>query len=152
MIYLGIYPPHLGVEILEILKTLTDQRLEAKRVGDTITSDSLKLSINSCFGQNGDKHSFMYSPTSMLKVTINGQLFMLMLIEKLYQEIGDDIWCFYANTKIHWCSKTFLMRETGKVLIYQLKQAIDFRAKGNSGDMVKTIRNIFTIRSEVSYI
>jgi hypothetical protein len=96
MLFLKIYPPQLGIEILNILKILTEQRLEAKANGDKSTADSLKLTINSLFGLMGSKHSFMYSPQSLLKVTINGQLFLLMFIEKITKESGAK--CFYANT------------------------------------------------------
>jgi hypothetical protein len=108
MLLLKIHPPQLGKEILLILNQLTEERLEAKAKGDKSKSDSLKLSINSCYGLMGDKHSFMYSPTSMFKVTFNGQLILLMLIEKLYEVLGDDIWCFYANTD----GATFKLKRT----------------------------------------
>lgn len=148
MLDLKIYPPQLGIEILNILKILTQERLKAKAEGDKSTADSLKLTINSLYGLMGSKYSFMYSPKSLLRVTVNGQLFLLMFIERM--KLESDAKCYYANTKKRWCSKTFLMRENGKAFIYQLKQVTDFRAKGNSGDMVKTIEDMSTIRSEVS--
>jgi hypothetical protein len=151
MILLNAYPPQLSSVILDIIKELTDLRLKAKAKGDKSTSDALKLAINSCYGLTGNAHSFMYSIPTMLKVTINGQLLLLMLIEKLYKALEDDMRCFYANTKLyHWCSKTALMRETGKAIKYQPKQVTDFGAKGNSGDMVKTFIDTFTIRSEAT--
>lgn len=104
MKYLDIFPPTLGREIIDVLSQLIDQRLKAKANNDKFTSDSLKLTINSLFGLQGSAFSFMFSMESMLKVTINGQLLLLMLIEKITREIGAK--CYYANTdgcsfKIH---------------------------------------------------
>lgn len=50
MISLGIYPPHLGKEFLSLIKLLTDKRLIAKKTGDKVTNETLKLSINSIYG------------------------------------------------------------------------------------------------------
>lgn len=95
MLNLKIYPPQLGESFLEVLQDLTDRRLHAKAINDKATAESLKITINSIFGNLGEKNSFIYSPQSLYKVTINGQLILLMLIEKL-TKLGAS--CFYANT------------------------------------------------------
>jgi len=95
MINLGIYPPHLGPEFIEVLKMVTDQRLKAKADGDKVTADALKITINSIYGKLGFEYGYLYSPKSMYAVTINGQLMLLNLIEKM-EQAGME--CFYANT------------------------------------------------------
>lgn len=108
IINLGIYPPQLGKAFIQVVKMLTDERLKAKKNNDKVTSDALKISINSIYGTLGNEHFFTYSPTSLFKVTINGQLFLMMLIEKL--TVFAKAKCFYANTKLrYWCCKTFLI-------------------------------------------
>ena len=74
MLQLGLYPPQLGPEFLEILEMITTQRLEAKANGDKVTSDALKITINSIYGKLGFEHGYLYSPKTMYSVTINGQL------------------------------------------------------------------------------
>lgn len=96
MLMLEIFPPHLGKELLEILRELTNMRLLAKASHNDLLSNALKLTINSIFGNLGNEYSFLYSPASKVKVTINGQLILLMLIERLTDLPGVE--CFYANT------------------------------------------------------
>lgn len=95
MINLGIYPLQLGDTFLDVLKTITTQRLLAKKNKDKVEADALKIVINSCYGKLGFEKGYMYSPKSMYSVTVNGQLILLMLIEQL-SNIGVE--CFYSNT------------------------------------------------------
>ena len=48
-----------------------------------LTSDSLKIVINAIYGKLNFELGFLYDPMAALKVVINGQLFLLMLIERL---------------------------------------------------------------------
>lgn len=95
MINLNTYPPQLGNVFLDVLKTITVQRLAAKKNKDKVEADALKIVINSCYGKLGFEKGYMYSPKSMYTVTVNGQLILLMLIEQL-SNIGVE--CFYSNT------------------------------------------------------
>ena len=95
MINLDTYPPQLGNVFLDVLKTITVQRLAAKKNKDKVEADALKIVINSCYGKLGFEKGYMYSPKSMYTVTVNGQLILLMLIEQL-SNIGVE--CFYSNT------------------------------------------------------
>lgn len=95
IISLGLYPPHLGVEFTQVLKTITDKRVKAKKEGNKMLADTFKLSVNAAYGKMGDKQSWLQSMRCMYSVTINGQLFLLMLIEKLNVE---GIKVFSVNT------------------------------------------------------
>lgn len=77
----GIYPQHLGPAFLDVFGKIVDRRVHAKRTGDKITADSLKITINGTFGKLGSKYSIIYAPDLLLQVTISGQLCLLMLIE-----------------------------------------------------------------------
>lgn len=96
MLSLNVYPKHLGVEFLEVLKDLTDQRLLAKKNKDVATDAALKITINSIYGKLGNDHSFTKDFHAMYSVTLNGQLFLLMLCEQLTNLKGVE--CFYQNT------------------------------------------------------
>lgn len=79
----GLYPKHLGPNFLNVYRSLVSRRLKAKREGDKITADMLKIVINGSFGKFGSKWSALYSPDLLIQVTITGQLSLLMLIESL---------------------------------------------------------------------
>lgn len=76
-------PKHLGDDFLTVFQSIVTRRLEAKRKGDKVTADVLKIVINGTFGKLGSKYSFLYSPDLMAQTTISGQLALLMLIERM---------------------------------------------------------------------
>lgn len=79
----GLYPYHLGMNFLAVYKQIVDRRLAAKKAGDKIVSDALKITINGSFGKLGSPYSILYSPDLLIQVTVTGQLALLMLIERL---------------------------------------------------------------------
>lgn len=80
---LGLYPKHLGEGFNGVYSSLIDRRLKAKRSGNTIAADGLKITLNGLYGKFGSHYSFVYSPDLLLTVTLTGQLALLMLIELL---------------------------------------------------------------------
>lgn len=78
-----LFPPHLGEAFLIVYEGIVKRRLEAKRTGNKVVSDSLKITINGSFGKLGNRYSTLYAPKLLLQVTITGQLALLMLIEML---------------------------------------------------------------------
>lgn len=80
---LKLYPKHLGESFLDIYQSIVDERLKAKRSGNSLINQSLKIVINGSFGKLGSKWSILYSPDLMMTVTLTGQLALLMLIERL---------------------------------------------------------------------
>jgi hypothetical protein len=77
------YPKHLTREFLTVYESIVNRRIEAKRNKDTVTADSLKITVNGSFGKFGSKYSFLYSPDLLINTTITGQLTLLMLIEMI---------------------------------------------------------------------
>lgn len=78
-----LYPANMGEDFLNVYQEIVSRRLAAKRDGDKITADTLKITINGSFGKFGSKWSVLYSPTLLIQVTLTGQLALLMLIESL---------------------------------------------------------------------
>lgn len=76
-------PSHLGQPFLTVFGSIVERRLKAKRAGDKVMADVLKIVINGTFGKLGSKYSFLYSPDLLIQTTITGQLAMLMLIEQM---------------------------------------------------------------------
>ena len=89
------YPKHLGKEFLEVYKAIKDERIEAKRNGNKLKDITLKLAVNGLSGNLQNEHNFCYSPYAVMQIRINGQLLLLMLIDKLIQ-LGVRI--IQANT------------------------------------------------------
>ena len=81
----GIHPGHLTSQWTNILKSLRDLRVEAKDQNDELTSEALKIVINSAYGKAGNKYSFMHDPQLLLSTTVTGQLVILTLIEKIHE-------------------------------------------------------------------
>ena len=107
ILLLELFPPQMGRTFLSTLRSLLEQRVAAKRqagelkrkikeLGDSApasmiseyeyadaTNEGLKVCINGTYGKLGSSFSLLYSPSSMLAVTMTGQLSLLMLIETL---------------------------------------------------------------------
>ena len=79
----NLYPAHLSRLFLDLYKKIVQQRLEAKKLGKETEAYVLKILVNSVFGKTLFEHHWLYDPLVGLRVTINGQLYMLMLIEQL---------------------------------------------------------------------
>lgn len=79
----GLAPANMGAHFLTVYRGLVERRLAAKRAGDKVTAEALKICVNGSFGKLGSKWSVLYAPALFLQVTLTGQLALLMLIERL---------------------------------------------------------------------
>jgi len=95
MITLGIFPAHLSSTFLDLYMTLVKQRLEAKKAGEHLTAEALKIVVNATYGKLNFEYGWMFDTKASYTVTLTGQLYLLMLVEAL--EISG-IQVFYANT------------------------------------------------------
>lgn len=55
----GLYPKHIGDKFLDVYGDIVSRRLVAKHSGDTVTADSLKITINGSFGKFGSQYSVL---------------------------------------------------------------------------------------------
>lgn len=90
----GIYPEHLGSEFCLIYKRLKEQRTSYKK--GTPENAALKLALNGVYGDSNNKFSPFYDPQYTMSITINGQLLLCMLAEKLMKIEGLEM--IQANT------------------------------------------------------
>jgi hypothetical protein len=90
-----IIPIHLKTFFSTTLGDLAKQRIEAKNASDTDKAKALKIILNSVYGNLGNQFSSLYDPIARLNVVINGQLYLLMLLEQL---ILSDFEIVSANT------------------------------------------------------
>lgn len=82
----GLKPASMGDHFTAVYRSIVQRRLAAKRAGDKVAADSLKITINGSFGKFGSPYSKLYSPPLLIQTTITGQLSLLMLIEQLESE------------------------------------------------------------------
>ena len=85
---LGIFPQALGEKFLCVFNNLVRERIDAKNKISVnpdykIIADSLKIVINGTYGKFGSPFSILYSPYNLIKITLTGQLLLLMLIEQI---------------------------------------------------------------------
>lgn len=80
-----LYPEHLGEAFTQAYASLPKERKEwQKKKGKKCNeANSLKLGANGAYGKSNDKFSVLFDPLFTMKITINGQLMLAMLVERL---------------------------------------------------------------------
>lgn len=81
-----IYPEHLGEDFCDIYQDMYEQRKSYAK--NTAENAMLKLALNGTYGKSNDKYSVFYDPKFTMSITINGQLSLLMLADRLLQVEG----------------------------------------------------------------
>ncbi len=104
-----IKPDFLNDSWITIYKTIVDERILAKKSGNKKRADTLKIIINSFYGNFKYKNFYAYDPKTAYSVTLNGQMYLLMLIEQL-EDAGYKV--ISANTD----GVTYLRNKPGKDL------------------------------------
>lgn len=76
-------PRHLGETFWQVYSQIYRERIEAKHSGQKNKNLALKLTLNSVTGKMQQETSWMYDPFSVFRIRINGQLVLLMLVDRL---------------------------------------------------------------------
>ena len=76
------YPMHLGESFVEKYFNLKQERF--KHAKGTALNAMFKLALNGAYGNSNNPYSPFYDPSFMLKITVNGQLQLFQLAEKLF--------------------------------------------------------------------
>lgn len=89
-----LYPAHLGETFCTIYKDVYEQRKQyAKK---TAENAMLKLALNGVYGDSNSLYSPFFDPQYTMSITINGQLLLCMLAEKLMQ--ASELQMIQINT------------------------------------------------------
>ena len=83
-------PRHLGKLFCELFAQLKAERLEAKHTGQKTKNLFLKIVLNSPTGKMQQEVSWMYDPFNVFRIRINGQLILLLLVDRLL-DLGCEI-------------------------------------------------------------
>lgn len=78
-------PRHLGETFWQVYSQIYRERIEAKHSKQKHKDKALKLTLNSVSGKMQQETSWMYDPFSVFKIRINGQLVLLMLVDRLLE-------------------------------------------------------------------
>lgn len=77
------YPAHLGEKFCDIYADLFEQRKKYPKKSSE--SATLKLALNGTYGDSNNKFSVFYDPLFTMRITLNGQLLLCLLAEKLME-------------------------------------------------------------------
>lgn len=81
----NLYPEHLGARFVEVYSQLPKERKEwqVKKGKKCVEANTLKLASNGVYGNSNNKYSVFYDTKYTMTITINGQLMLCMLAERL---------------------------------------------------------------------
>jgi hypothetical protein len=79
----GFYPEHLGRDFVTIYKALFEQRKQYPKKSSE--SAMLKLALNGVYGDSNNRFSVFYDPLFTMSITLNGQLLLCLLADKILQ-------------------------------------------------------------------
>lgn len=88
------YPAHLGSEFCDAYDSMYATRGTFPK--KTPENEAYKLGLNGAFGGSNNEHSPFYDMSYTMKITLNGQLLLCMLIEQLLKIPGLSM--IQANT------------------------------------------------------
>lgn len=71
----------------KLFETAYDTRLKAKREGDKVTANTLKLVLNTTYGAMLNRYNDLYDPLMGRSVCISGQLFLLELARQYIAKV-----------------------------------------------------------------
>lgn len=80
------YPAHLSETFCDIYEELYNRRLEVGK--KTTEGGMIKLALNGVYGDSANEHSIFLDPQYTMQITINGQLLLYLLTEKIVTRTG----------------------------------------------------------------
>lgn len=108
----GFYPEHLTKLFCEIYTDVAAQRAKHKK--KTAPNEMLKLALNGVYGDSANPHSIFLDPQYTMQVTINGQLLLYLLTEKIVCHTNAKM--VQLNTD----GVTFLVRDEEKAMAVKI--------------------------------
>ena len=78
------------------MKAKKESKLDKSNKQAYAINAGLKLSLNGAYGKSNDQYSFFYDPKYTMQITINGQLMLSMLAERIANI--DDLIILQVNT------------------------------------------------------
>lgn len=89
------YPAHLGEAFVAIYRQLFEQRKQYPK--KSAESAMLKLALNGVYGDSNNRFSVFYDPLFTMSITLNGQLLLCLLVDRLMR-LPKDVQILQVNT------------------------------------------------------
>lgn len=83
------FPAHFGEVFCDIYEGIYNERGLYPKKTFPMENLALKLALNGSYGKSNSAFSALYDPMYTMKTTVNGQLLLCMLSERLMEEIPD---------------------------------------------------------------
>jgi hypothetical protein len=147
ILVLGLFPKHIGEAFLTAYRDIVERRIAAKRAGDTVTADALKIVVNSSFGKFGSIWSRLFSPDLLIQTTITGQLALLMFIEWL-EDAGIEVVSANTDGIVIKCPKKRKAELDALVRDWELFTGLDTEETQYSAIYSKDVNNYIAIKSK----
>jgi hypothetical protein len=100
----GFVPKHFTKQtFLNLYKDIIKKRIEYKKEGKKPEAEVMKLMLNSVFGKMGADYSFMHDLFAFCCITLNGQFFILNILDTIYDldfeviQVNTDGFTLYIN-------------------------------------------------------
>lgn len=84
-----VFPEHLSAMFCDIYASLYDQRAQTKK--GSAENGMLKLALNGVYGDSNNPYSPFLDPSYTMTITVNGQLLLCILAEKLTNMHGIEL-------------------------------------------------------------
>ena len=131
-----------------------NRRITAKKSGDKVTANSLKLVLNTTYGATLNRYNDLYDPLQARSVCISGQLYLLELVCHLMQDVEglipvnlntdglmvefDDSQYDQVNAIVQeWQERTHFTLEEDVIARYYAKDVNNFVEIGGDGSVKK---------------
>jgi hypothetical protein len=108
------YPQHLGDQFCDIYADMKAQRVQYKK--GSAENAMLKLALNGVYGDSNNPYSPFYDPQYTMSITVNGQLLLCMMAEKMLTL--PDLQLLQINTD----GMTIRVKRTLLPLVYQITE------------------------------
>jgi len=97
-------PRHLGKTFYDVYSSIYYERIESKHSGQKLKATVFKYALNAVTGKMQQETSWMYDPFTVFKIRINGQLVLLMLVDRLL-ELDCEIVQVNTDGVVYICKK-----------------------------------------------
>jgi len=97
-------PRHLGKTFYDVYSNIYYERIESKHSGQKLKATVFKYALNAVTGKMQQETSWMYDPFTVFKIRINGQLVLLMLVDRLL-ELDCEIVQVNTDGVVYICKK-----------------------------------------------